>query len=222
VSVVPSQLQLSVDQWRSAGSPPQPGIAWPRDRWIGSFPIHEHHLQELPELLDRQAIRTACLQVGESGDAAEFAFIAAMAWGYGNVGYGPFRTNRILTARSDAAARLATVAATLKEAGAIAAYEKLSNECALRWLGPAFGTKFIYFCPQGPGGPALILDRLVSRWLNREANERLNPATWSSATYRRYLQQVWEWAPTLGCRPDEVELCIFRTMAQEIGGQWSA
>jgi hypothetical protein len=52
-------------------------------------------------------------------------------------------------------------------------------------LGPAFGTKFLYFCSPPGGQPALILDRLMSRWLRDNAGLAVNEIRWSVSTYRR-------------------------------------
>ena len=149
-----------------------------------------------------------------------------MAWGYGTaVGYGPWRTRRVLMDTPDAARRLAAVAQTLAEGSALSAYSRLCNagDCHLRWLGPAFGTKFLYFCqPIRPDEQkALILDNLVATWLRRATQLNLNSG-WSAQTYHKYLDHMHSWADSLGCMPEELEYCIFRTMSQERKSQWGS
>ena len=97
------------------------------------------------------------------------------------------------------------------EDGASAAYERLAShkDCGLRGLGPAFGTKYIYFIqPRDQAVRALIFDRLVADWLGRETNLGLSAGAWSVAMYARYLDAMHAWASSLGCQPDDVETCI--------------
>lgn len=219
----PEAAHRLVERWNSAGNPGQPAIEWPRERWRNYFPRHIDALRTLPSSLDRQVVRRACADAALDANSAERAFVAVMAWGYGTeVGYGPWRTHRVLTQTPDAGDRLARVARTLSEDGAISAYGRLTHDsdCRLRWLGPAFGTKYLYFCqPEGQPMTALILDSLVSTWLRREAKLDLNPIPWSVRTYQRYLEQMHLWANGLRCRPDELEHCIFREMATERNSQ---
>jgi hypothetical protein len=63
-----------------------------------------------------------------------------MGWGYGmEVGFGPWRTRRILTHTPEAARRLAAVAQTLAEESPLSAYSRLcvGGDGNLRWPGPA-------------------------------------------------------------------------------------
>ena len=164
-----------------------------------------------------------CLGAAADAQSAETAFVAIMTWGFGTVGYGRWRTQRILIDTPNASARLAAAARTLAEDGASAAYERLAShkDCGLRGLGPAFGTKYIYFIqPRDQAVRALIFDRLVADWLGRETNLGLSAGAWSVAMYARYLDAMHAWASSLGCQPDDVETCIFRTMATERGNQW--
>lgn len=220
----PDALALLLSSWRSFGMPTQPGVAWPRHRWIDAFPQHTDLLRALPDRLDRAAVRGRCAGAAFDGHSAEEAFITVMAWGYGVVGYGPFRTRRVL-GESRAPDRLASVLRTLADTGAAAAYSRLArmDDCRLSGLGPAFGTKYLYFCqPAGQQVVALILDDLVSTWLRREAHLRLGSGMWSERTYRTYLGHMHDWARGLGCASDELEYCIFQAMASERGNQWGA
>lgn len=59
--------------------------------------------------------------------------------------------------------------------GPLGAYESLARDsCArLRGLGPAFGTKYLYFTqPEGAATEALILDAFVARWLVESRESR--------------------------------------------------
>jgi len=145
-AVVPSAVCRLVDEWRAAGSPPQVGIEWPRQRWVDQFPAHAQGLAALPGRLSRQLVRQACLDAAGTPAAALDAFIAVMAWGYGRVGYGPFRVRRVLASVPDPGERLQVAAGELARGGPAAAYALLGDGGVPRLpgLGPAFGTKFLY------------------------------------------------------------------------------
>ncbi len=224
-TTVPPALCDLVGLWHANGSPSQPGIDFRRQAWIVDFPEHRDMLRALPDLLDRESLQRTCSEAVVDAPSAERAFIAVMAWGYGWVGYGRFRTRSILTETPGASQRLADVARTLSGDGPLAAYRRLAStgDCRLRGFGPAFGTKYLYFCqPRRSDVTALIHDRLVSDWLLREANLTLSPGVWSVTTYARYLDLMHDWASSLECRPDELEYCMFRAVATERGNQWGA
>jgi hypothetical protein len=76
-------------------------------------------------------------------------------------------------------------------------------------LGHAFGTKFLYFCSATSSQPALILDRLVARWLRENAGLPLSELRWSVSTYVPYPEIMFGWADELALAADELELRIF-------------
>jgi hypothetical protein len=177
----------------------------------------------LPDRLDRTAVRCVCVNAAVSPTDAQRAFLAVMAWGYGRVGYGPFRVLRVLAAAPTAGAQLQAAATSAAHGRPVEAYECLGDHGTARLphLGPAFGTKFLYFCsPAGPR-PALILDRLVARWLRESVGLAFNELRWSTSTYVRYLEAMFGWADELGLAADELELCIFSTQAGLGESQWA-
>jgi hypothetical protein len=89
--------------------------------------------------------RRACSGAAADPADAERAFLAVMAWGYGRVGYGPFRVQRMLDAAPDAGVWLQTAAGELSEGDPAAAYRVLGDHgmSRLPGLGPGFGTKFL-------------------------------------------------------------------------------
>jgi hypothetical protein len=169
VAVVPQDVRRVVGTWRSAGSPAQAGIAWTRRRWIDQFTQFTSALTMLPDRLDRSVVRGACRRAATSAVEAEQAFLAVMAWGYGRVGYGPYRVRRLFDVTPDAGTQLQAAAGVLAEQGSVAAYARLGDRgvARLAGLGPAFGTKFLYFCSPPGSPPALILDRLVAQMASR-------------------------------------------------------
>lgn len=219
---VPDPVRRVVETWIAAGRPAQPAIGWPRDRWLEDFPENAAALSQLPVRLDRAAIASAGARAADSPANAVDAYLAVMAWGFGDsVGYGRFRTRRILDETPGAASRLHAAATALRDEGAIAAYRVLGTTARLAFLGPSFGTKLIYFWQQPDARPrGLIFDAFVSAWLARECGLRIDALQWSVAAYTRYLDQIHEWAKALGITPDELELCIFRDEASQRGSQW--
>jgi hypothetical protein len=213
-------IDLVTDQRASLAA--QAPMAWPRKNWIEAFPDRADLLATLPRGLDRSSLQKVGTSAADDPVSAEFAFIAVMAWGFGNVGYGPFRTKRILTETPGAADRLRSVAEAVARNGAIAGYHRLATDCRLRYLGPAFGTKFLYFTQPTDRRPrALILDAFVSRWLGRETSRNFDVAAWSESTYAQYLDLIHGWAAKLGCEPDLLEYSMFQQIANERGSQWA-
>lgn len=220
---VPAAVVRVVGEWQALGRPRQQGKLWPRAPWLATFPESAEALISLPNYLDRAAVRAACSGAPDSPAGAWHAFVIVMAWGYGTVGYGRWRTARILQTNARAPDQLVVVAQRLAERGALDAFGLLGGDCRLWGLGPAFGTKYLYFCPQSAAGPqALILDQLVARWLARCVDESFNAGSWSPRTYRRYLDLLGSWADALGVACDEVEWCIFQAESNQAGNQWAA
>lgn len=196
----------------------QQGIAWPRDRWDHAFPA-QSVFSALPPTLDRERVRRACAKAGASEDAATDGFLATMAWGYGNVGYGAWRVAQAFKDR-DPGRKLLDVVVALRSAGPQAAYRLMAGPSRLHRIGPAFGTKFLYFADsRRHNRRALILDRLVAEWLRLNTTFRVNPVPWAPSRYDAYLDQMHEWAEDLEVEPDAVELAIFQEMSES--GQWA-
>jgi hypothetical protein len=220
--VVPVAVHRVVDAWRSEGSQPQAGIPWPRRRWRNQFPHHSATLAALPDALSRGTVRRASRDALESPAAAERAFLVAMVWGYGEVGYGPFRVERILSSTTDATARLCAAARVVARDGMMGGYGHLASAAGrLRYLGPAFGTKFLFFCSPSSQRPALILDRLVATWLAENAGMSLDHVSWSPPTYKRYIETIYAWAHAEDMQPADLEECIFTAQARRAGSQWA-
>jgi hypothetical protein len=179
----------------------------------------------MPDRLTRPVVRGACLRAADHPADAVHAFLVVMAWGYGRVGYGPFRVRRLFDITPTADAQLQGAASKLSERGPVPAYAFLGDKGVPRLprLGPAFGTKFLYFCSPAGSRPALILDRLVAGWLRQNTGLLLYEARWSVWTYQRYLKVMFGWADELGIAADELEGCIFSQQAGLAGNsQWGS
>jgi hypothetical protein len=139
-----------------------------------------------------------------------------MAWGYGRVGYGPFRVRRVLDAAPNVGVQLRAAAGAAAEGRPVEAYACLGDHGAARlpYLGPAFGTKFLYCCSSTGTRPVLILDRLMARWLRENVGLAFNEVRWSVSTYKRCLETMVNWADELALAADQLEVCIFSTQAR--------
>ncbi|RJQ70153.1 hypothetical protein D5S17_29565 [Pseudonocardiaceae bacterium YIM PH 21723] len=96
------------------------------------------------------------------------------------------------------------------------AYDVLrpSRRTAIKYLGPSFFTKFLYFAGGGdPQHRCLILDRVVATGLRRRGCDLpgLHPdGPWSTSTYVAYCDLLADWARDRGCAADQFELALFR------------
>lgn len=215
---VPEALRDTTRRWRSAGQPAQE-TPWSRAAWQSAFPQYADYLVSLPERVTRSDVIERCRDAHGSPEAAVRGFLAAMVWGYGPVGYGPYRTARVLSENPGAARVLADVAGRARAEGGPAAFEWLARH-RLRYLGVAFATKYLFFCAvDGDGEPAAVLDRVVRGWLARQAGwqPRLD---WQVEDYRRYVTVITDWASTLDLSPSDIEWLIFAD-ASGAAGRWS-
>ena len=221
--MIPDAVRQVVSRWKVEGTLPQREIAWPRQRWADKFPDFQQTIDAFPDKLSRAAVRDQCIEAGSSAEAAQRAFLAVMAWGFGNVGYGPYRTAKILADTPDAGTRLRQAAEVVADGGMLDGYASLADRHRnrLTGLGPAFGTKYLHFCSPEGRPPALILDRLVADWLVHNAAVSMNPIPWSLRTYQRYIDLMVGWAAELGIEPDQLEACLFTAQARRTRSQWS-
>jgi hypothetical protein len=205
----------------TAGRPAQKGSIWSLRPWPLALPEHGEYLASLPNPISRADAIEACHGAHLEPEAAVRGFLAAMIWGYGRVGYGPYRTSRVLRETAGAADSLAKAASVARDDGGPAAFEWLANNHLLG-LGVAFATKYLFFCAAaGDGPPALVLDRLVRGWLARNADWSLR-LDWRVTDYRDYVETVAAWASDLGCDPSEIEYLMFAgAAASDSTSQWS-
>jgi len=218
---VPITLEELASRWRSRGRPPQPAVPWSRSSWLRQFPEHAEFLSVLPEQIDRSTA-TDYARHATTPNGAVQAFIVAMIWSHGPAGYGAYRTARVLRENAAAAERLAEIARIARGSGGLAAFEHIAAN-PLRYLGVAFGTKFLRFCTAVDGEDLTVpaLDAVVRRWLVIHTGIRLTIDWWCVADYRSYLNVLAAWSTQLELPPDTVEELIFRTAVSDDGAALS-
>ncbi|WP_433537213.1 hypothetical protein ACQPZK_05290 [Micromonospora sp. CA-249363] len=185
------------DRWR-AGLPP--------DAWPDTLPVSG-------EVWRRDVFAVADAYRAGSATARQL-LTAVLVWGYGPIGYGPWRTARSLGADPDGkrlAYALEEVSAPAPDPEALrTAYRRFRDPARLPWLGPGLFTKVLYFVGyrRGVGGvQPLILDRVVASRLPAEAGVTRRNG-WSSDEWLAYLRWAAEQAQARGIEPDAVEMAI--------------
>jgi hypothetical protein len=142
-------------------------------------------------------------------------FIATMIFGFGTIGYGPYRTSVMLADLARQPDALRTVCRLLvaeELARAHAAFD--IQRCRTPFL-----SKFMYAVGLGAGltPMPLILDNRVYRALD-VLHERAEidqwryytRVAWTSEGYAEYVRDVNRWAAALDCTPDQVEMYLFQ------------
>ncbi|MFD6562696.1 hypothetical protein [Micromonospora profundi] len=190
---------VNVDRWR-AGLPP---AAWP-----ATFPASG-------EIWRRDVFAVA--DAYRAGSASAWQLLTAvLVWGYGHIGYGPWRTAKSLAADPDGK-RLAYALEEVSgpapdETVLCTAYRRLSDpdHARLPWLGPGLFTKVLYFVGyrRGVGGlQPLILDRVVASHLPTEAGVTRGNG-WSTEEWLAYLRWAGGQAQARGVEPDAVAMAV--------------
>ncbi|MGI8537813.1 MAG: hypothetical protein ACR2K2_15335 [Mycobacteriales bacterium] len=144
--------------------------------------------------------------------------LAAYIWGTGDSGFLVGRRVRVFTKTpvEVVGERLVAAATLLDTEGAVAAYEHLlaRQPLHIKYLGPAFFTKYLYFAAGQPPTvrpQPLTLDKYVARALNKHHGWDLRDTGWSASTYGRYLNFAADQAQAAGpdATPDAVEVALF-------------
>lgn len=147
-----------------------------------------------------------------------------MVWGYGPVGYGAYRTKRVLTENPEAGQVLSEVASFARDEGGPASFGWLAQPGHhLRYLGVAFATKYLFFCTAAGGTtPALVLDRLVRDWMFENLGWPLS-LEWDVGDYQAYVDTMCGWATEVGIESGNLEMLVFQLAANaDPRSLWSA
>lgn len=191
-------------QWRNS---------WPEHLQVNSTPIL--NLDDLDEkgrrTIDRSDLFSLGSKVETPADALNF-FVAVYSWGVGTYARGVSRGLRVLEDK-DAGKKILSALGTLRESDfdprvGYAALNSYDQE-KIKYLGPAFFTKLLYFYSHGRmsrrTNTPLILDQYVARSLGCRS------WGWTSAQYAEYILVVDEARALLedNISSDVVEYVLF-------------
>jgi hypothetical protein len=157
-----------------------------------------------------------------AGDPVDL-FLAAMAWGFGNRGYGWRRTSNILNAAGEdgVAGAVNLLRGAVADGGPAGGWRAWSRagDAKLRGLGTAFASKVAYFaCFDRDLGSGPLIADLNTAWALWAL-----AGTWdsraSAAGYAQYVEWSERQATDLSCRPDDIERALF-TLGPEVRRTW--
>lgn len=145
-------------------------------------------------------------------------FIATMVFGFGTVGYGPYRTSMMLEGLKHQPDLLRTTHDLLIRGELLAAHEAFK----LPMCRTPFLSKFFYAVGMGAclNPLPLILDDRVYKALDvlhrrREIDQwrYYKRSSWTADGYANYVHDANGWAISLSCQPDQIEMYLFEHAA---------
>ncbi|MEU5697284.1 hypothetical protein [Streptomyces aurantiacus] len=197
-------------------------VPFDRSRWLPLLPNHDWwptELDECPKVAGRHRVdRRTVFDISHRSGTTEgrrHLLTAALVWGTGTKAQSVARRARVFAESSPQGidTRLETVLGILREKGAVDAYYAFNNSQRIRFLGPAFFTKVLYFAghdqPTGPWRP-LILDRFVARSLRSiDTDAKWPGGGWRTPHYSRFLSLAHTCAQEADVLPDQIEAALF-------------
>jgi hypothetical protein len=205
--VLGQSFRFSPEKWREALPDP---VLWPPE--LDALPVADG--SRWPQV-DRRAVFRVAERANERVGAAQ-TFVAAAVWGTGTAALGRVRRLRAFDADRDVVVdHLATAVQTLGTKGPVEAYDYLhgNRENLVRYLGPSFGTKVLYFAGYGNSASdrrPLILDQYVALAINRLCGLDWSiRGDWTTAQYAEYLDLAHSWAIDWRTGPDVIERVLF-------------
>jgi len=220
----PRGLAILANAVRSLDPPETDGqpIRWDADNWMSKPRWHRdtrarlNRLRsELEPTSDGRHLQIRREDVFDrAGDAIDL-FLAAMAWGYGTVGYGWWRTAEIINSGGrDGEQRVAAVVrayrtAYLREGFSGVARAWTLGDGKIRGLGPAFASKVAYFaCYDRPARTGPLITDVNTAW-SLWALQGAWDSRYSPDLYDFYVQWCQRQAVEHECRSDDIERALF-------------
>lgn len=209
--MVNKRLVSIVTDWLQTGSPAQEAFDWSKSRrnWERDLQAETKFIESLPDALSREDVKYVC---ESKKSTITQKFITSMIWGYGDLGYGSYRVQKMFSTpgfeeKISHSFELARSGLTME------AYEYLSKN-KVQQLGPAFGTKWLSFASPR-SHPAPIYDSFIAMWVKKFAKYEfaevsMSSEVWSKKTYGNYFEWMVSNSAEFGIKPDELELVIFQ------------
>jgi len=211
----PRKLMRLLEWLQNATLSHQPAQIFYPENWLQAIQLDEMPslLQKFPSAIRRFDIvplaREACET--ESTSSIRELFLATMLWGYGTVGYGPWRMAHITSNMEQLDGILFNALRAIKYGSVHTAFT-IFQDAHIPFLGPAYFTKYLYFAGLGCGinHYPLIMDTRILQSLRALLGKR----AFSEGTaddYQNYIATLHEWAEMLDCRADSIEYLLFLT-----------
>jgi len=201
---------LLIQDWKATGRVNQEAFDWSKSRrnWIKNIEDECEYIENLPAKFGREYLRLISL---DDQITPVQKFLTAMIWGYGDLGYGAYRVNKMFHSPNfksiiESSYEIAKLGEPLKT------YEFLAKN-RISQLGPSFGTKWICFSSNS-GNPSPIYDSFISMWIGQFAKQYfaktpISAENWNTETYRKYYEFMYFHAEKQEIKMDDLEYIIF-------------
>jgi hypothetical protein len=213
--LLPNSVNAKVQELQKSGEVMTQQIPWnPRNWQIPELAMFETQVSTFAnrcqEVGDSRVILRG--QVIDFSESFEDVFIGSMIFGYGLTGYGPSRVGRIIKENPDLIEKLHRQYAAAADSPE-KSWASHTNEDKVKYLGPAFATKFAYFAArkQKVSGIIPLIADINTSWaiwrlaeIPRSVNQK--------ESYLKYVKLAHEWGDELGCKSgvDEIERALFK------------
>jgi hypothetical protein len=138
-------------------------VRWQSSAWatvLNEHPVLDQALQQ--EVQTHEGIRRSFVHAFAEADPVEL-FLATMAFGYGQIGYGPTRVAKMM-ATPNFVLNVTEIVRQVQTGGAACGWSAFWGSNSIKYFKTAFATKLLYFAgytSDCPGPRPLILDRFV-------------------------------------------------------------
>ena len=218
------EISSRLEEWRLRKSLPHNSATWQLKPWVNVFPdktefLTQLHMQNLGSI-DRTLIKSIVRNSFLTSNVVD-GFLATMIWGYSNNSTGPYRTSKIIN-QKDFESNVSNSYDYLLKSNTKKAFDTLITN-GPKYLGPAFGTKYLYFAAPKSLLPApVILDSLISEALATWGNFHIDSQKASSNDYLEYINYMAQEAENLGMDSECLEMIMFTEQSKlKENSSWS-